>query len=507
MPKSAVRAGDDLDSTPAWHDLREWMEQADRIGELRTVRGASWQDDIGNVTALLDSVEGSPAVVFDEIPEYQKGYRVLVNANGSKRRQCLTLGIEPAGDLDSALLDFWRGVLVDLQPIPPRVINSAPFFENSLEGDRVDLASFPAPRWHPGDGGRYLATANLTLLRDPETGVVNAGTYRGQILGPAELGIYCSPGHHGRLIIDKYAKRQEPCPVVSVVGVDPLLFVASCAEGIAFGQSELDWAAGIRKSAIDVVLGPKTGLPIPASSEIVLEGWIDPSELRDEGPYGEWHGYYSASGGRSQVIKVEAIYHRDEPIITGCPQGRPPHEDNYFLAYLKSVLAETQLAAAGVPNVQAVWCPPEFGNRLMTIVSIEQKYPGHAMQAGLVAGQLGSTAYGGRFVVIVDEDIDVHDLQAVRWAVATRMDPQRDAHVITRSWSSSLDTAIAPGSHSLNSRLILDATRPWEQRSDFPTPIARQSPEAIRHKWQWLFEVPDGRSDSSSNHSAHGGAS
>lgn len=469
-------------------DLRGWLKGADRLGELRIVRGANWQKEIGEVTALLDATEGAPAVLFDDIPGYESGFRVLVNANGSKRRQCLTLGIEPEGDLHTALLAFWRAALAGLEPLPPQVIDSAPLFENAREGDSVVLESLPAPVWHPADGGRYLGTADLTLLRDPETGMINVGTYRGEILGRNELGIFISPGHHGRLILDKYARRKERCPVVSVAGADPLLFVASCAEGLAFGQSELEWAGGVQGRAVDVVTGPVTGLPIPATSEIALEGWIDPGEMRDEGPYGEWHGYYSASAGRSPFMTVEVLHYRNDPIVTGCPQGRPPHEDNYFLAYLKSVLAENQLAAAGVQNVQAVWCPPEFGNRLLTIVSIEQKYPGHATQAGLVAGQLGATAYGGRFVIVVDDDIDVHDLQAVRWAVATRVDPQRDIQIVKRAWSSPLDTAVAPGSHSLNSRLIMDATRQWEHRATFPTPITYPSQDEIRRKWQWLLE-------------------
>jgi UbiD family decarboxylase len=475
MPVVTPPADPSPDDAPGhgWKDLREWVEQAEQLGELRRVSGATWEGDIGEATAVLDRNHPAPAVLFDDVPGYPAGFRVLVNANGTDRRQALTLGVEhPEGVRGHDLLmSFWRERLTTAAPIDPVVVEDAAFFENQVEADDVDLLAFPVPRWHPDDGGRFLATAGLTIMRDPDTGVLNMGTYRGQVLGRNELGIFISPGHHGAAILAKYAARNEPCPVVSVVGCDPLLFMASCAEGLAFGESELSWVGGVVGAPVPVVEGPLTGLPLPARSEVVLEGFIDPHERRDEGPYGEWHGYYSAAAKPCPFIRVEAVYHRDDPIITGCPQGRPPHEDNRFLAYVKSALAERQLAGTAVPGVTAVWCPPEFGNRLLTVVSIEQAYPGHATQVGMLAGQLNATAYGGRFVVVVDDDIDVSDLGEVMWALSSRVDPAHDIQVVERAWSSSLDTAVRPGSHGLNSRLIFDATRPWPHRHEFASPV------------------------------------
>lgn len=472
MTSGALRVVDPS-PRPGWGDLRGWLEEVERLGQLRRVTGASWETDIGEATAVLDRHHPAPAVLFDEVPGYPAGFRVLVNANGTDRRQALTLGLpyddhEPGHD---QLMSFWRRRLAEAVPIEPVTVETARFLENRLEGDEVDLLRFPAPVWHPEDGGRYLATAGLTILRDPDTGTLNMGTYRGQVLARDELGVFISPGHHGDAILQRYADRGERCPVVSVVGCDPLLFMASCAEGLASGESELSWIGGISGAPIEVVTGPVTGLPIPATSEIVLEGHIDPVARRDEGSYGEWHGYYSAGSRPCPFIKVEAVHHRDDPILTGCPQGRPPHEDNRFLAYVKSALAERQLAGTAVPGVKAVWCPPEFGNRLMTVVSIDQAYPGHAAQVGLLAGQLNATAYGGRFVVVVDDDIDVSDLDEVLWALSSRVDPAHDIQVVKNAWSSSLDTATRPGSNGLNSRLIFDATRPWPYRHEFASPV------------------------------------
>ncbi|HYY88893.1 MAG TPA: UbiD family decarboxylase [Chloroflexota bacterium] len=478
-----------------WRDTREWLDRVAAIGELRVVRGASWQEDIGAITEMLDHTENSPAVIFDDVPGHASGWRVLVNANGTPPRQAITLGLPLDQATHGGLMAYWRGVLSDLRSIPPREVSDGPIFENVLEGDAVDLEAFPTPIWHPKDGGRFIGTASLNVLRDPDSSWVNIASYRNQVFSKDSLGIWISPGKHGRYIRQKYFDRKQPCPIVVVVGADPLLFMAACAEGIAFGQSELDWVGGVRGAPIDVVRGRHTGLPIPATSEIAIEGWIDPDERHLEGPYGEWMGYYASGAPMTPVIRVSAIYHRDQPILLGCPQGKPPHEDNRFLAYIRSAIAEDQIRRAGVPGVVGVWCPPETGNRLMTIVAIEQQYAGHARQAGLMASQCGAAAYAGRFVVVVDEDIDIYDLNDVFWAMTTRCDPIRDVRTIDRAWSGPLDPAIHPDERGYNSRLIVDATRPWEWRDRFAEPvITPEMARATREKWGWIVEKPSAAS-------------
>lgn len=487
-PTHASELLDDGQAHP-WRDTREWLERVEAAGELRVVRGASWQEDIGAITEMLDHTEASPCVVFDDVPGHAPGWRVMVNSNGTPTRQAITLGL-PASEANHAgLARFWRQVIGGLQPIPPNVVDRGPILENVREGADIDLLAFPAPLWHPKDGGRFLGTASMNFMRDPDTGWVNMGTYRNQLFGRDELGIWISPGKHGRLILDKYLARKEPCPIVVVVGADPFLFMAGCGEGIAYGQAELDWAGGVRGRAIDVVHGKHTGLPIPATAEIAIEGWIDPEERHQEGPYGEWMGYYASGAPMTPVIRVAAVYHRDTPIILGCPQGKPPHEDNRFLAYLRSAIAEDQIRRAGVPEVRGVWCPPESGNRMMTIVSIQQQYAGHATQAALVASQCGATAYGGRFVVVVDEDINIFDMNDVLWAMMTRCDPERDLQTIKHAWSGPLDPAIHPDERGYNSRLIVDATKPWDWKDRFAEPvITPEMAQATREKWGWILD-------------------
>ncbi len=472
-----------------WRDTREWIARAQEQGELRVVRGASWQSEIGEITEMLDHNENSPAVLFDDIPGYPAGRRVIVNCSGNQARQAITLNLPPSEANHDGLFKFWRGVLDGLTPIPPREVETGPIFENILEGDDVDLEAFPVPMWHPQDGGRFIGTASMNILKDPDSDWVNLGTYRNQVFSRNELGIYISPGKHGKLIRQKYFDRGQPCPIVVVVGADPLLFMSACAEGIPYGVSEMAWAGGVRGEAIDVVRGKHTGLPFPATAEIVIEGWMYPDETHHEGPYGEWMGYYASGEHQTPVIHVAAIYHRTDPILLGCPQGKPPHEDNRFLAYLKSALIETQLRAAGVPGVTGVWCPPEAGNRMMTVIAVNQAYAGHATQALMVGSQTGTSAYAGRIAIVVDPDIDITSLDDVMWAVMTRCDPDRDITIIRRAWSGPLDSAIHPDHRGFNSRLLIDATIPWEWRERFGVAVVTaEMSKATKDRWGWILD-------------------
>jgi 4-hydroxy-3-polyprenylbenzoate decarboxylase len=476
------------DRLAPWRDTREWLDRAQALGQLRVVHGASWQADIGAITEMLDHNDGSPAVLFDEIPGYPAGHRVLVNCNGTTARQAVTLNLPPLAASHEGLMAFWRHVLGGIEPIAPVEVESGPVLENVVEGDDVDLTAFPAPIWHPEDGGRYIGTASLNILKDPGSEWVNVGTYRNEIFGPRTMGLFISPGKHGKLIREAWFSRGEPCPVVVVVGADPLLFLGA-ASSLPFRLDELAWAGGVRGEAIEVVRGRHTGIPFPATAEIAIEGFMYPGELHPEGPFGEFSGYYASGEAQTPVVHVKAIYHRDDPILLGCPQGKPPHEDNRALAYLRAALVEQQLQGAGVPRVTGVWCPPETAERFMTVVAVDQAYPGHATQAMVVAGQTGASAYIARAVVAVDPDIDIYSQQDVLWAIMTRCDPARDITIVNRGWSGPLDPATHPDHRGLNSRLLIDATIPWEWRDRFADPVATaEMSRATRERWGWILD-------------------
>ena len=469
-------------------DLRDWIEQVDQMGELKRVKNATWQEDIGMITEVVGHTRGSPAVLADEIPGHPAGQRVLVNSFYSQRRIALTLGLPTDADVWTAL-KLWRERIRDAKPIEPVPVEDGAVLENVLMGDEVDVTKFPTPVWHEQDGGRYLGTASADITRDPETGWVNLGTYRVMVHDKNRVGFYISPGKHGRVHRDKYFERGEPCPVALVAGGDLLLFIAASVE-IENDLSEYAWAGAMRGRPYEVIREKYTGLPIPADAEIVLAGFIHPTERLPEGPFGEWTGYYASSQRPEPFVEVKAIYHRNDPILLGVPPNKPPYEPHRFRAYLRSALLKRTLEQAGVPDVTGVWCHEVGGCRLLTAVSIKQRYPGHAKQALLIATGARATGYLGRVTVVVDEDIDVTDLSDVTWAILTRSDPATQMDIIHRAWSGPLDPIIRPGQKGLNSRLLIDACRPWEWKDEFPPAIGPsvEVKRATREKWGHLLK-------------------
>jgi 4-hydroxy-3-polyprenylbenzoate decarboxylase len=354
--------------------------------------------------------------------------------------------------------------------------------QNVMTGDAIDVTKFPAPQWHPQDGGRYIGTGCYNIMRDPDDGWINCGTYRVMIHDAKSLGFYISPGKHGRQMRDKYAARGERMPVVIVCGGDPMSFLMGSSE-VPQGVCELDIIGGMRGQPVEVIKGPVTGLPIPANAEIVIEGFVEPDNARLEGPFGEWTGYYASDHRPEPVIDIKAIYHRNEPILLGCVPQRPPDEICRYRAIVRSALLRENIEKAGVPGVTAAWAH-EVGNaRLFLAVAVKQRYPGHGKQAGHIAAQCHVGAYCGRYVIVVDDDIDVSNLEEVIWALITRSDPATSIDVIRGAWSTPLDPRIEPerkaaGDYT-NSRAVIDACRPWHWRDKFPA-VNMPSPEERR---------------------------
>ncbi len=473
---------------PPYTDLRSWIDCAEEINELKHVRGAPLDPDVGRIAEMLHHTDDSPAVLLDEFPGFAKGYRILVNANGNRRRLALSLGL-PLTIGKMELMNAWQRKLDTLKPLPVNYVESGPVMENVLEGDAVDVTKFPVPYWHAEDGGRYIGTGAPNITRDPDTGFVNLGVYRVMIQDAKRVGTYISPGKHGRVHRDKYLERGQPCPMAIVCGGDLLLFIAASVE-LPDNVMEYEWAGALRGRPYDVIKEKYTGLPIPADAEIVLAGFVHPTERLPEGPFGEWTGYYASNQRPEPFIEVKAIYHRNNPILYGVPPNKPPYEPHRYRAYLRSALLKQTLDAAGVPDVTGVWCHEVGGCRLLTVVSLKQRYPGHAKQALLIASGARATGYLNRITVVVDEDIDATDLNDVVWAILTRSDPATQMDIIHRAWSGPLDPIIRAGQKGFNSRLLIDACRPWEWRDEFPHAIG-PSPEikrATRDKWGYLLK-------------------
>ena len=475
-----------------YKDLRDWMKLVEEAGELKVVEGATWQEDIGMATELLNHARQAPAAVFDSIPGYPKGYRVLTNALLSSNRLALTFGLPLNMSKFELSMELYRRTQGQ-ELLPHVLVDKGPIMENVLEGDAVDVLKFPTPKWHEEDGGRYIGTGSYDITRDPDEGWVNVGTYRVQVHDEKHVAFFISPGKHGRIHRDKYFARKEPCPVVVVVGGDPLLFCAASSE-LPYGLCEYDWVGAVRGEPIEVIKGKYTGLPIPARAEIALEGFARYDDLQEEGPFGEWTGYYASASRQEPRIEIKAIYHRNDPIILGSPPNRPPDELSFYRSFMRSPLLKEELEKAGVPDVVAAWCHEAGGSRFFLAISIRQRYPGHATQVGHVASQCHVGAYAGRYVVVVDDDIDVTNLEEVIWAMCTRSDPATSIDIINRAWSTTLDPRISPEAKEKgalwNSRAVIDACRPFEWRDRFPM-VNMPSPEVKKRameKWGHLIK-------------------
>jgi len=470
-------------------DLRDWMAAVNRIGELKHINGADWDVEIGTVTEMgHHRGERSHALLFDDIKGYPKGYRVLSNTLNTAKRLAVTMHMDIKGNRLDVVRDM-RERLNNLNYIPPQYVDDGPILENVFKGDQIDMWKFPTPKWHELDGGRYIGTGSVDITADPDTGWVNLGTYRVMIHDRDTLGFYISPGKQGRIMREKYFAKGQACKVAMSFGQDPLIYLAGGIE-VPHGLSEYEWVGAVQDGAVPVIKGEYTGLPIPAYSEIVVEGEALPDQKLPEGPFGEWTGYYASDVRPEPIIKVKRLYHRNNPIILGAPPTRPPCEFNYMRCFLRSALIWKQMEAAGVPDVTGVWCHESGGARLYVFVSIKQRYPGHARQAGMIASYCHVGAYLGRYVIVVDDDIDVTNTNDVLWAMATRSDPESDIEIVRRSWSGPLDPVIPREKKGHNSRAIIDACRPYEWRDQFP-PVAESSPEvrrAAEAKWGKILD-------------------
>ena len=467
--------------------------QSSGAGSLRTSASAHWDRELGAVTEVLyrQKVEKSPMLLFDDIPDYAKGYRCAYGMFGSPYRLSLVLGMEPSfSDNRKEMLDHFRKhTKKGFKRVPPKMVSDGPVLENVMRDGNVDMLKFPVPIHHEDDGGRYIGTGCGVVTRDPDTGRINVGTYRVQVKGPDTCASYISNGKQGRIHRDKYLKAGKPCPVVIIVGCDPVTYL-SAGYTMPDTMPEYEWTGGVMGRPAELIEGELTGLPFPARSEIVMEGHISPDETTLEGPFGEWHGYYA---GEAQAGAGDP--HRSASTTATIPYSRARRARSRRTRICSSAVScvrrgcSTRSKARASPTSRGAWLHQAGGGRTFCVVSVKQRFFGHSTQVGLVASQVASVGYISRWIVVVDDDVDPTDIQDVIWAMGTRCDPKTRTTILDHCWSSRLDTLVNDYTRLYNTRMVIDACRPYEQLDTFPK-VCQSSPELaakVRAKYPELY--------------------
>ena len=467
----------------AYHDFRSFIEEAKKISDYRIIEGADWDAEIGAlVESTAELVPQPPMLIFDKVKGYPAGYRVCSLPYAAYRRVALALGL-PTDKSKLEILRLAARKVKNAEPIAPKEVSTSPLFENKLTGKRRQPAQISRAAFSRKRRRALFRSGRRLINRDPESGYVNSGTYRMQLHDKNTLGLWISPGQNGRQICAKYWEQGKSCPVVATYGQHPLVFMPSYTK-FPYGRSEMEISGGLIGRPLEVLRGPITGLPIPASSEIAIEGEIPPpvEEARAEGPFGEWPGYYSGgtggTGENQPIIRVKAIYHRDDPILEDeAPLW--PGAVKMDLHISAGVLWD-QLESAGIQDIVGVYNHTSY----LTVVSIKQKYAGHAKQAGTAALSCAAANRNGRYVVVVDDDIDPTNVKEVLWAMMTRVDPPTNIDIIDGCWSTPLDPRMPPEKREnkdhTNGRAIFYAVRPFAWKDKFPK-VSRSSRE-LREK-------------------------
>jgi 4-hydroxy-3-polyprenylbenzoate decarboxylase len=412
--------------------MRDFVAESEKKGLCKRITAeVDWNLELSHI-AKLNEEQAGPALLFENVKDYDTP--VITSVCTTTQRLALIMG-QPLESTLVNLYEAWARLGENL--VEPKLVDKAdaPCKENILTGDNIDLFKFPVPQWYPMDGGRYIGTAHFIITKDPETGWVNLGTYRCQLLERDKMGTQFIKGKHADIMLKKYQAMGKPMPVASIIGCDPLLFILGAARISAF-VSEYDVAGALREEPVEVVQGETVDLPIPAHAEIVIEGEVDADKFMDEGPFGEYTGYYSGVGTDPRnFIDVKCVTHRNNPILWGTTVGR--------------AVTDTHMT--------------------MAIISMKQMYPGHADQVLTAAISTEMGAYGLKTVIVVDEDIDPWDLPRVLYALSFRFQPNR-SQVIKRGRSTPLDPSLPLDARHITGRLLIDATIPYDW-DDKPIPI------------------------------------
>ncbi|MBI4483476.1 MAG: menaquinone biosynthesis decarboxylase [Acidobacteria bacterium] len=477
----------------AYKDLREFVKRLEKEGELRRI--AAPVDPELEITEITDRVSKKvgPALLFENV----KGSRapVLINTYGSPRRMAMALGVEKIEDVTarvSDLLDFKSPQgLVEKIKLLPRLADLAHFFPKRVRDGlckevivRKDFSvlEFPILKCWPQDAGRYITMA-LVFTRDPETEKRNVGMYRMQVFDGQTTAMHWQTHKHGAEHFRRYEKLHRRMPVSVVIGAEPAV-PFSAVLPLPEGLDELMLAGFLGGESVELVPCETNDLEVPASAEIVLEGYVDPGERRREGPFGDHTGFYSLSDFYP-VFHITCITHRKDPLYQSIIVGRPPQEDCHMGKAIERIFLP--VIQKQLPEIVDMNMPFEGVFHNLMIVSIRKSYPAHARKVMNALWGMGQAMFS-KCIIVVDADTRVHDFSEVAWKVLNHIDPERDIQ-FTLGPVDVLDHASRLP--AFGSKIGIDATRKWKEEGfarEWPDEIA-MSPEIkalVDQKWPGL---------------------
>lgn len=480
-------------------DLRAWIETLEAEGELKRIKAeVDWEGGELSAIAWAAIAQQGPALLFENIRDYKKGRCTKLFANGlaSFGRTAMMMGLPkdtPREKLTEVMAKRYK------EPVKPVHVKTGPVKENIIKGRDIDLFSFPVPKWNHLDGGRYINTYCAVVTRDPDKGQLNAGIYRGMISGKNKIGVYLVPVKDWGLHYSKYQAMGKPMPVAVVYGWDPALLVAA---GTAFSsECEYDMAGSLRQEPVELVSCETSDLEVPASAEIVVEGFIspDPATYEMEGPFGEWTGFYGEAKKRP-IIEVSCITHRNDPIFRGGPIGRRPGtaiEAKFCMEPSWSALYWNILDSQGVPGVLDI-----MKGHMYLAIKIHKTYQGQARQVAAALWGSKATSELPRILIVVEEDVDIYKPDALLYACAVYADFKEDLVVFPAELGAGLAPILSLEERDelkwgagLENKLLIDATTNWRTHPicpewgnrRYPPSCAEPPPgitELVQRRWK-----------------------
>lgn len=486
-------------------DMRSWLTQLEAAGELRRITASvDWDLEIGAIARVNQAQEG-PGLIFENIKGYEQGRctKMASCTLGNGRMVRLMLGI-PKETSDRQVVATLKNRYAN--GVPPVLVKNGPVQQNIVKGADINLEDFPAPRWYALDGGRYIDTFSAVVTSDPEIGQLNVGLYRGQIIARDRIGKLIVPTQHWGQHFVRYRNNRQPMPVAIVCGWHDVM--PFCA-GSPFAKDvcEYDMMGAILGEPVELVKCQTNDLLVPASAEIVIEGTIssNPDDFEMEGPFAEYPSYAGGRPSPKPVVQVSCITHRNQPYFRGALEGaRPgfPSEDGPLCAYSWSAIAWSLLERAGFSAVTDVHIPP-VSTGTTIIIQIDKRYHGQAQQIAASLWGHSSATFFYKTVIVVEQDIDIRDWNAIEWAIAYRVNAaEGDISFYGPTPGSPLDPSVSPHLQNLAkygmatwTRVLVDATRSWHHEANpdwsghrFP-PVATMAEELeaqLKERWSEL---------------------